>query len=148
MPEAPVVSERQRPLPLEDADAAIAGHPPAYYLKKTRGFVVIGVILHVIAFALHLSGLYGWFIKLVLAALLGVIFVGPRHLTPKVAAAGGATLGLVMGLIVAIIEIVWYRQLWTVFNLIAEPLATALLGLAASWLFGVLTLRMLVKERR
>jgi hypothetical protein len=41
--------------------------------------------------------------------------------------------GLLLGFIVAIFKLVLYRELWTVFNLLAEPLRTALFGLLVAW---------------
>ena len=37
--------------------------------------------------------------------------------------------GLIVGFGVAFFKLFWYHQLWTVFNLITEPLITALIGL-------------------
>lgn len=45
--------------------------------------------------------------------------------------------GLTIGLLVAIVKVVLYQELWTAFNLFAEPMRTALYGLVIGWLFLV-----------
>jgi len=42
--------------------------------------------------------------------------------------------GLVVGFIMALFQLVWYFELWTLFNLIGQPLVMALEGLVISWL--------------
>lgn len=45
--------------------------------------------------------------------------------------------GFVIGLMVATYKVIAHQELWTVFNLFAEPMRTALVGLVVSWLFIV-----------
>lgn len=42
--------------------------------------------------------------------------------------------GLVGGVILALFQLFWYHDLWTVFNLIGQPLLLAAEGLVISWL--------------
>ena len=42
--------------------------------------------------------------------------------------------GLVAGVILALFQLFWYRQLWAFFNLIGQPLLLAAEGLVISWL--------------
>jgi RsiW-degrading membrane proteinase PrsW (M82 family) len=41
--------------------------------------------------------------------------------------------GIFLGLAIAIYKVFAYRELWTVFNLLAEPIRTALFGLLVTW---------------
>ncbi|PJE75966.1 hypothetical protein COV04_02325 [Candidatus Uhrbacteria bacterium CG10_big_fil_rev_8_21_14_0_10_48_11] len=41
--------------------------------------------------------------------------------------------GLGVGLFAALVKVVLYRELWTAFNLFAEPLRTALFGIVLVW---------------
>ena len=41
--------------------------------------------------------------------------------------------GLVLGLVIAVYKVIVYQELWTVFNIIAEPIRTALFGLLVAW---------------
>jgi hypothetical protein len=43
------------------------------------------------------------------------------------------TIGLVVGLTDALVRVALYRELWTAFNLFAEPLRTALFGMVVVW---------------
>lgn len=148
VPEAPVISDGQRSLPLEDADAAIAGYPPSFYVRKTFALVLLGVALHVLTFIFASPLFYGWMIKVVISVLASVALFMRRRVSLASAAVAGATAGLFMGLLTAIVEVAWYRQLWTVFNLIAEPLASGLIGLVAGWLAGIVVIRLARRERR
>ena len=42
--------------------------------------------------------------------------------------------GLIIGLAIAVYKILAYYQLWTLFNLLAEPIRTALFGLLVIWI--------------
>src|SRR3989338_4909146 len=42
--------------------------------------------------------------------------------------------GLIIGLAIAVYKILVYYQLWTLFNLLAEPIRTALFGLLVIWI--------------
>jgi len=44
--------------------------------------------------------------------------------------------GLILGFILAIFELIWYHKLWTVFNLITEPVMTGIIGFLMSGLIG------------
>jgi hypothetical protein len=43
------------------------------------------------------------------------------------------TIGLIVGLADALVRVALYRELWTAFNLFAEPLRTALFGMVVVW---------------
>lgn len=41
--------------------------------------------------------------------------------------------GIILGLSIAVYKIIAYRELWALFNLLAEPIRTALFGLLVAW---------------
>ena len=43
--------------------------------------------------------------------------------------------GVMLGLLIAIFKVGVHRELWTLFNILAEPMRTGLLGLVIGWLF-------------
>lgn len=138
----------QRPLPLEDADAAIAGHPPSFYVRKARFAVLLGGLLHVAVFAYNLSGIYPWLLKILIPLFLGGYVFIRRQLTIPATATTGAFVGLGLGLLAAVIEISWYRQLWTVFNLVSEPLISLLVGFFAAGAIAVVFARIRISGGR
>ena len=54
--------------------------------------------------------------------------------TAKQAMAAAVLGGVATGLLLAIFQLLWYFELWTVFNLIGQPLLLAAEGLMVSWL--------------
>jgi len=56
----------------------------------------------------------------------------------RLAARNGAIIGFFLGIIIAIFKILWFYQLWTVFNLLTEPIEYLLLGLIVSGLVASL----------
>jgi hypothetical protein len=52
------------------------------------------------------------------------------------AAKVGLLAGFILGFILAIFKLVWYYKLWTAFNLITEPVTTAILGFLVSGVTG------------
>ncbi|MDP2586387.1 MAG: hypothetical protein Q8P32_01285 [Candidatus Komeilibacteria bacterium] len=58
-----------------------------------------------------------------------------RYLANKKQILTAAVLGgLLAGVILGLFQLFWYRDLWTVFNLIGQPLLLAAEGLVISWL--------------
>jgi len=56
----------------------------------------------------------------------------------RLAARNGAIIGFFLGVIIAIFKILWFYKLWTVFNLLTEPIEYLLLGLIVSGLVASL----------
>ena len=131
----------QRPLPLEDADAAIAGHPPASYIRRSRSAILLGALLKIGVILLNLSALFGWLAAALLPALLASFLLLRRRFSIAATVTAGAFTGFGIGLLTALFELAWYRQLWTVFNLVAEPFLGLLVGLVSAGFTWILLVR-------
>ncbi|MFH1173194.1 MAG: hypothetical protein V1692_01530 [bacterium] len=125
-----------------------------YYFQPVRLPVLAVVLLEIILIILtdrFWSNAFWWadydfYITLALKVIAAfwAAWLLLDYLKKKTPVAGpgytaGAVAGLTIGLIVAIFKIFWYHQFWTFFNLISEPLLTALVGAClVRWFAGLL----------
>lgn len=124
-------NEMQTNIPISQGftrDDTIAGKPLRFYWRVSRGLVFLLVILDIIIIVidrfLFLPWVFGALVFLILS------FMVTRIYQVKLAAAfaAGIIAGAIAGLAIAIFEIIWYHQWWTLLNLIARPIWMGLGG--------------------
>ncbi|OGY89961.1 MAG: hypothetical protein A2927_02680 [Candidatus Komeilibacteria bacterium RIFCSPLOWO2_01_FULL_45_10] len=81
--------------------------------------------------------IFNWTInaaRLILFVYLTLAAVRQFKADKKQTMLGAALGGIMVGLMLAIFQLFWYLELWTVFNLIGQPLLLGAEGLLISWL--------------
>lgn len=79
-------------------------------------------------------------------ARLSSIKTLPLQMKVFTCAASGALVGVVLGIFKALFQLFWFRELWTFYALVNEPVIRGLIGLILAGLVGYLTLLLMRKQ--
>ncbi len=111
--------------------------PYVIFLLSSFFIILAEYLLHVrwsvspvIAYVLY------WILILSSCALFSVIEFRDLRRSEDRAVVGVMTAAASVGLCVALAKLFFYHELWTVFNILAEPMRTALVALVVAWIFA------------
>ena len=107
----------------------LAGQTVAYYFRLFRGPVLAVLAAQIVLVILDQKAIYLWFINLLLFIGLTVWLKKGYKGTLFQALILNGSAGLVLGFLLALFKLVWYRQVYLFFNLITETGITFLFGL-------------------
>lgn len=111
---------------------------PIVVMSGGVALVVLSEYLTVIYFKAPIIGtLFYWVLLTATLATIAGVTLHRLHREEDRLLVSTFVVGLTIGLLVAIVKVLFYRELWTAFNLFAEPMRTALYGLVIGWLFLV-----------
>jgi len=119
------------------ANQLVGGKNFDYYL----GVIILPII--VVAVAEIVMTIYGvsyyFFWAIDIASFIYVAWAIYLRRRDTLAEAGTAAVmtGVMIGLIAAIFKLIYFHKLYLIFNLIAEPVRTGLLGLVLAWFFNL-----------
>lgn len=125
----------------------------AWYIRISRWPVFLIVLFHVLIlsrnyfigasgkiaeFALKISWIDNlkWPWEIIIFLIFAYIIVKKRKQLPRIAGFAGAFVGFMSGVIMAVIKLFWYREMWNIFHLSLEGIFIGLTGLLVGLLAG------------
>ena len=82
---------------------------------------------------INFNNLLAWLLKISFFVYLTWLGIKENRLAEKIGE-DNLKLGLILGLILAVFKIFFYHRLWTIFNLMAEPLILGLIAGGIGWI--------------
>lgn len=119
-------------------DDTIAGKPLGFYWRLTRGLVILLVIVDIIIIVVDRYVFLHWIFEALIFLILSLFMSRRYQVKLSSGLAAGVIAGLLAGLAIAIFEIIWYHQWWTLLNLIARPLWMGLGGGIVTVIFSAI----------
>ncbi len=125
----------------------------AWYIRISRWPVFLIVLFHVLILfrnyfigasskiaelALKISWIDNlkWVWEIIIFLILAYIIVKKRRQLPRIAGFAGAFIGFMSGVLIAVIKLFWYREMWNIFHLSLEGIFMGLTGLLVGLLAG------------
>ncbi len=113
----------------------------AIFKTLTIGLVLV-TIIYFLSLKESLSGFFVWDVYYYswVVELIALIYFAWQVSKLRMSSSGkiGFLAGFILGLIVAIFRLIWYHKLWTIFNLVTEPIIIALIGWLSSAMAGLI----------
>jgi len=81
---------------------------------------------------------FQWLFEILIFILTAYWIVKKKKQLPRIAGIAGVMIGFSTGVIMAVIKLFWYREMWNIFYLSAESLFLAFIGLGTCLLAGAL----------
>lgn len=126
----------------------IAGKPMGYYWRMTRLFVILAVLLDIINAWLGILSYGRWIILGVVVLFLAWWSSHRGTVTMRSMLIAGGFFGILTGLTLAIIDIIWYHQWWYALNLVRLPILIGVLGIGVSFIGYFLFRSLLVRREQ
>lgn len=132
----------------EAGDASIAGKPLAFYWRAGRLFAVLLILLEVIVIVAGWYVLGHWLVEAGVFVLLTWWLLRRFQVRLATALTAAIFVAVVVGLGLAIFEVIWYHQWWYLLDLIRRPFLIGAVGVAASFTFYLLFRSITIKRIR
>ena len=106
------------------------------------------VVLEIANVILELYQYGNWIIEIVLFAILTLWLL--RRFKVKIAAAlfASVMVSIVAGVLLAIFDAIWYRELWYLLNLVRKPCIIGVVGIGTTFIFYLLFQSIVFKQER
>jgi len=120
------------------AQGILGGRPLNFYFKIAIWPTLILVVIEIITSLLWNKEVLNWFLDFLLFIGLSWYFIKVYQAKQIQVIILSILSGLIIGLLMALFKLIWLHKVYWFFNLISEPLITALAGLlisAATYLF-------------
>ena len=88
----------------------------------------------------EIFGLATFGLRFVLFAYLAITAIKKFKADKKQLYTAVILAGIITGCVLAVFQLFWYFELWTIFNLIGQPLLFALIGLVVAWILSLFLL--------
>jgi hypothetical protein len=128
------------------SDSLIAGKDITFYWKTCQLFVVFLVILEIVAIVINQTRLGVWIAVALVAVIYTWWLLRRWHIRLTTALFANAMLGVLAGLVMAVFEIIWYRQWWYALNLIRLPLMLGAAAIIAGFIFYIIFQSIIIKN--
>jgi hypothetical protein len=132
--------------PLEQPDSLIAGKDFMFYWKTSQLFVVLLAVLAIVNIIVNRIWFGIWIVVAAVAILFTWWLLKRFRVRLSVALTANAMLGLLAGLLVAIFELIWYRQWWYLMDLVRLPLMLGAAAMLVSFIFYIVFQSIIIKN--
>jgi len=105
-----------------------------YYLGIIVLPVIVVVIAEIILNIFAVPVYFFWLIDIVSFIYVGWAVYWKRKDSFREAGTAAVMMGVLIGLLMAVFRLIYFHKLYLIFNLIAEPIRSGLLGLLVVWL--------------
>jgi len=120
-----------------------------YYWQLVRKKVILGFVLMLAVriyfivrygwlVAMDRSGGYDWFFGIVIFVFFGLVLSRKISFTYRQVAMTGGAAGFCLGGLTAILDLLLFRNLWAVLNIIRKPLLFLVIGMTVSTIVYIL----------
>jgi len=109
-----------------------------YYLGIIILPILVISIAEIVMVIYEVPIYFFWAINIITFLYIAWAIYLRRHDSFTEAGTAAVMLGVVVGLFLAIFRIIYFHKVYLVFNLIAEPIRTGILGLAIVWLIHLI----------
>ncbi len=124
----------------------IAGKSLSFYWQTIKWFILLLLVLEVSNIAFNIYEYGHWIIEAVVFLLFNFWLLRIRRLEFNTALTASIFIGIGGGLLLAIFEIIWYRELVYLLSLIRQPFIITGIGVVASFTFFLLFKNLLSKK--
>ncbi len=131
-----------------EIDALIAGKSLGFYWKVSKFFILLMVVLEIANVILELYRYGNWIIEIVLFAILTLWLLKRYRVKIAVALFASIMISIVSGLLLAIFDTIWYRELWYLLNLVRKPCIISVVGIGSTFIFYLLFQSIIFKQER
>ena len=141
---------QQTNIPISQAfakDDTIAGKPLKFYWRVARWFIILLVILDIGMIVIDRWLYLHWVFEAVIFLMLSFVISRIYESRLNTAMAAGIFTGFIAGFLIAVFEIIWYHEWWTLLNVIARPLWMGLGGSLVAGIFGLIFQNILKKDK-
>lgn len=128
-----------------EADDTIAGQKLSFYWRVTRGLIFLLLILEIVNIVIDRYLFLHWVSEGLVFIILNWVLMKKYKAGLGVQVAASVFLGLVVGLILAILEIIWYHQWWYFLEIIRLPVLLSIYGLVVSVIMAII-LKNIIKK--
>jgi len=125
----------------------IAGKSLGFYWKASKFFILLMVVLEIANVILELYQYGNWIIEIVLFAILTLWLIKRYRIKLAVVLFTSSMVGVIAGLLLAIFDTIWYRELWYLLNLIRKPCIISAVGIGSTFLFYLLFQSIVFKQQ-
>lgn len=129
-------------------DALIAGKSLGFYWKVGKFFILLMVVLEIANVILELYQYGNWIIEIVLFAILTLWLLKRYRVKIAVVLFASIMISIVAGLVLAIFDTIWYRELWYLLNLVRKPCIISAVGIGSTFIFYLLFQSIVFKQER
>ncbi|MFH1598563.1 MAG: hypothetical protein ABIB97_05910 [Patescibacteria group bacterium] len=109
-----------------------------YYLGIILLPIIVVTIAEAVMIVFEVKVYFFWIINVVSFIYVGWAIYLRRRDSFTEAGTAAAMMGVLIGLLIAIFKIIYFRKVYLIFNLIAEPVRTGILGLVVVWLLHLI----------
>jgi hypothetical protein len=117
------------------ANQLVGGKNFDYYLGIIILPIIVVMAAEIVMIIYNVSLYFFWAIDVVSFIYVAWAIYLRRHDTFTEAGTASVMMGILIGLFIAIFKLIYFHKVYLIFNLIAEPVRTGLLGLVLAWLF-------------
>lgn len=129
-------------------DATIAGKDLGFYWRVARWLILLLLILEIILIVFFDKYYYiHWIIEVLGLIFVPLVLLRNYQVRLTTIMAAGGFLGFVLGMLIAIFEIIWYHKWWYILDLISRPIWTGLAGIVFC-LIITLILNIFIKKKQ
>lgn len=124
----------------------IAGKSLSFYWQTIRWFILLLLVLEVANISFDIYEYGHWIIVIVVFLLFNFWLLRIKRLEFNTTLTASIFIGIGGGLLLAIFEIIWYRELVYLLSLIRQPFIITGIGIVASFTFFSLFKNLLSKK--
>lgn len=118
--------------PFESEKGVLAGKDLSFYFKIIRIPVVLAIVIEILAHFTANTFYLIWLVNFIVFVYISWYLI-KKHQAPFFQIVVASTMaGIIIGVCVALFKLIWFRHFYLIFNLITEPMITAIVGIGIS----------------